>query len=80
MNCFERYSLLELLLNSLEADEARSEIYFEKFLKDWVHSYSRLFEHDEYYDPRETKTAFLKFCGNEFDRQLKNWPSKSSKR
>jgi hypothetical protein len=66
--------LLDLLLRSPEADDARNEVCFEILLQDWIHGYSGYFEWDEYYDPRETREAFLQFCGAEFDRQLKDWP------
>lgn len=66
--------LWDVLLRSPEADEARGDVLFEEFLKDWVHVYGQEFEPDVYYDPRETRASFLTYCANEFDRQLKDWP------
>jgi hypothetical protein len=73
--------LWDVLLRSPEADDARIEVCFERFLADWVHGYSQHFEHGEYYDPRDTRKAFLEFCAREFDRQLNDWPwNKKNKR
>jgi hypothetical protein len=74
MDARDVWYLNTLFNDSVEADEARDQVYFEKLLKHWVHVYSQVFEPGEYYDPRDTRTTFLKFCAKEFDRQLKDWP------